>query len=439
MIPKSKLLAKSLRFIFPMLLSLLIFPGAARAQFLTVDCSGMTPGAYSSINAALPAAGPGAFIVVTGTCNEYVSLQGQNALNLGAFFGQTATISGNISINNSQNVFLYGLQVTNPAGDGINISNSRSIVVDSCSSSGNAGVGLNVGGGSDVTINAMGTFDNNAKGGISIFGNAIVEAFAWGGPVDISGNAGPGVWAGQASFVTLGHTTIANNTFGPGANSGFGLDLRGAARAQLGTVFGPNVITGNQSGGAWLQETSEISFWFAGYPNLIQSNGPVGVLAGFGSQVTFFNSAQISGHTNAGVDLYANSQGYFSGANTIQNNGSSADARSAGIRVDGNSEALLRGGQLSGNSGPGILALVNSSVDLSGVTFSGNSQIIACDSSSTMVSDLTQPNSFQPAGVSCRTPHGLGGRQLTKSQPTAPGWTAEKSQHDRYSKMAVKH
>jgi len=38
----------------------------------------------------------------------------------------------------------------------------------------------------------------------------------------------------------------------------------------------------------------------------------VGVLAGFGSQVTFFNSSQISGHTSAGVDLYANSQAYFS-------------------------------------------------------------------------------------------------------------------------------
>src|SRR5262249_58853133 len=127
------------------------------------------------------------------------------------------------------------------------------------------------------------------------------------------------------------------------------------------SVFGANVVSGNQSGGVWLQENAEISFWFGGYPNLIQGNGPVGVLAGLGSQVTFFNSAQISGHTSAGVDLYANSQAYLFGANTVQNNGSSADTRSAGIRVDGNSEAFLRGGPIFANNRPPLLLLVKSS------------------------------------------------------------------------------
>lgn len=204
-------------------------------------------------------------------------------------------------------------------------------------------------------------------------------------------------------------------------------------------MFGPNVVSGNQSGGAWLQENAEISFWFGGYPNLIQGNGPVGVLAGLGSQVTFFNSAQISGHTSAGIDLYANSQAYLFGANTVQNNGSSADPRSAGIRVDGNSEAFLRSGQISANSGPAMLVLVNSSVDFSGVSFSGNAGVISCDSSSTMVSDLASPTSTPGTGVSCRTPHGFGVRQITKTQPVVPDWSAQKAQHDRYAKLAVKH
>jgi hypothetical protein len=364
----------------------LLSPGL-RAQFLLVDCSGTNPSAYQSINAALPSAGPGAFILVTGACYENVSLQGQNALNLGAFYGQTAAVNGGITINNSQNIFLYGLNVTNPSGDGIAVNNSRSVTLDTCSSNGNPGVGLNVGGGSDVTVSAMGAFDNNARGGINISSNSLVAILAWAGLVDISGNAGAGVWASQASFATLGRTTIANNTFGPGSNSGYGIDLRGGARAQVGTVFGPNLISGNQSGGAWLQENSEASFWFAGYRNIIQDNGPVGVLAGLGSQVTFFNSAQVSGHSSAGVDVYANSQAYFAGANIVEGNGSGGDARSAGIRIDGNSEAFLRGGQVSGNSGPGVLALVNSSADFSGVSFSGNAGIIACDTSSTMVSD----------------------------------------------------
>src|ERR1700726_787240 len=410
------LLSKALRVLVPGILVLLCSPGALRAQqFLYVDCSGTNQYAYPSINAALSNAGPGTSIFVTGTCNESVSLFGQNAFNLGAFFGQTVTINGGISIDKSENIFLYGLNVTNPSGDGISVGNSGGIVLDNCTSNGNAGVGLNVGGMSDVTVSSTGAFDYNGKGGMNISGNSIVGVFAWAGLVDISNNGGPGIFASQGNFSTLGFTTVANNLAGAGSLSGFGIDLRGGAHPQFGALFGPNHVSGNQSGGAWLQENSEISFW-SGYPTVIQNNGPVGVLAGFGSQVTFFNGSQISGHTSAGVDLYANSQAYFSGANTVQGNGSGADARSAGIRVDGNSETFVRGGQVSGNSGPGVLVLVNSSADFSGVTFSGNSGVISCDSSSTMISDLAGPNSTPPAGLSCRTPHGLGGRQVPKTQ-----------------------
>lgn len=437
-------LFKVLRVLIPGILMLLCSPGALRAQFLNVDCSGTNPYAYPSINAALPYAGPGAFILVTGTCNESVALYGQTALHLGAYYGQSAQVNGGITINNSQNIYLYGLSVTNSSGDGINISNSHSLTVDTCSSSGNAGVGMIVGGGSDVVVNAMGTFDYNARGGVNVGGNSIVQVVAWAGPADFSNNGGPGIWASQGDFSTLGSTTVANNLFGAGSSSGFGIDLRGGAHVQFGALFGPNHISGNQSGGASLQETAEISFWSIGQPNLIQGNGPVGVAVGFGSQATFADisgplGTQISGHSSAGVDLYANSQAYFLGTNTVQGNGSSADARSAGIRVDGNSEAFLRGGQVSTNSGPGVLVLVNSSADFSGVSFSGNTGIISCDSSSTMVSDLAGPNSTPPAGVSCRTPHGLGGRQVVKTQPIAPDWSAQKTLHDRYAKLAVKH
>jgi len=433
------LLSRALRVLAPGMVMWLCSAGGVHAQELFVDCSGTNPYVYPSINAALPNAGPGAFIFVTGTCNESVSLYGQNGLNLGAFFGQTAQINGNLSINNSQNVYLYGLSVTNSFGDGINIHNSRGVVLDSCASVGNSGVGLQAGGMSDVTVQAMGTFDYNLRGGMNLSESSQVVVVAWAGLVDISNNAGAGVGMSGASFWTYGHTTIANNTFGPGSNSGYGFDMRGGAKAQIGGIFAPNVISGNQSGGAWLQENAEISFWDVGQPDIIQNNGPVGVLAGFGSQVTFFSSSQISGHSSAGVDLYANSQAYLFGTNTVQGNGSSTDARSAGIRVDGNSEAFLRGGQISGNSGPGVLVLVNSSADFSGVSFSGNNGVIACDSSSTMISDLAGPNSTPPAGVSCRTPHGLGGRQITKTQPTVPDWSAHKAQHDKYAKLAVKH
>jgi hypothetical protein len=316
----------------------LLCSSAARAQ-LNVDCSGTNLNAYSTINAALQNVNnPGGVIFVTGTCNENIFLFGQNFLTLGAYAGQSAQINGNISIVNSTSVLLYGLSVTNGFGDGIDVNSSHAVMLDSCASSGNAGVGLAVNGTSDVSVNVAGNFDYNTRGGMNISSNSMVSIFTWSGlTVDISRNAGPGVWASQANFLTFGHTTITNNTSGPGSNPGYGIELLGGARAQVGALTGPNTITGNQAGGAFLQENSEISFWAGTSVNVIQGNGPVGVSVGVGSQATFFNSSQISGHGSAGVDLYANGQGYFFGTNTVQGNGSSGDPRSAGIRVDGNS------------------------------------------------------------------------------------------------------
>src|SRR6266704_7060293 len=100
-------------------LSLFALPNAARAQFLFVDCSGTNPFAYPNINSALPNAGPGAFIAVTGTCNETVVLYGVHNLTLGAFYAQTANLMGQLIIISSQLVYVYGLNITNPAGGGI--------------------------------------------------------------------------------------------------------------------------------------------------------------------------------------------------------------------------------------------------------------------------------------------------------------------------------
>jgi hypothetical protein len=249
----NKLTARSIVSMIPLVAVFLFCATGARAQQLIVDCTGANTSAYPSINAALPNATPGSSILVTGPCTENVSLNGLSGLNLGAYFGQTATINGGISINNSQNVFLYGLNVTNPGGNGISVSNSRGISLNVCSSSGNAGVGLSVGGMSDVTIGASGAFSHNGNGGMNINSNSLVALVAWAGPVDISNNSGPGVWESASSvFTTLGPTTIMNNVSGVGTNPGYGIEILGGARAQIGSLFGPNTISGNQAGGAFL-------------------------------------------------------------------------------------------------------------------------------------------------------------------------------------------
>jgi hypothetical protein len=153
-----------------------------------------------------------------------------------------------------------------------------------------------------------------------------------------------------------------------------------------------------------------------GQPIIVQGNGPVGISVGFGSQLTMYDEVQVTNHTDVGVDVFGNSQAYIYGPNQISNNGTDrSNPARAGLRVDGNSEAYLSGGQISQNGGPGILALVNSSLDFTGVTFAANNGgPVACDSSSWMVSDQTgtssganpNPGALMP----CRVPNDLGRR-----------------------------
>ncbi len=73
-------------------------------------------------------------------------------------------------------------------------------------------------------------------------------------------------------------------------------------------------------------------------PNIIRNNGPFGVEAGFGSQVTLAG-AQITGHTGPAVDIYAHSQLYGTsqlqglGTTQILSNGTTGDPLSTAIRV----------------------------------------------------------------------------------------------------------
>jgi len=413
------------------------FSAPSRTQSV-VDCTGTTPGAFTTINAAVSSAGPGTFILVTGPCNEDVSLSNQTNIFLGAWYGTRATVNGQISVSGSHGVYLYGLDVSSATRTGISVASTQALILDSCTSNGNAANGLDLTA-SEALIISPASFDNNARGGINLFGNSTAQLTSWSGqPIDISNNRGPGVYAAQSSFYSFGHTTVANNSAGTGSLSGFGVDLRGGGKAQFGAISGPNIITGNQQGGVSLQETAEVSFWNGGSQNLIQNNGPVGVTAGFGSQVTFFTDVEVSGHSGPALDLYASSQGYLFGANYLHNNGAAGDPRSAAIRVDGNSEAFLRGGSVSQNIGPAILALVNSSADFNGVTFSSNTGgVIACDSSAYMVADLATGYTTAP-GVSCRTPHSLGNRLLTKLQPTAPDWSALKALQSKYMARATR-
>src|SRR5215469_383587 len=257
-------------FVVGILLLVLAIPPQVYAQY--VDCSGNDPYAFPSITAALATAGPGSWITVVGTCNENVYISNLNNIGISALWQQTAAINGMLSIQNSENVNLYGLNVTNAAGDGIQVGNSRSVILDTCSGNGNAGKGMTIGPTSDVNITTAGSFSNNGDTGITLNARSSLQILAWGGSVTISGNKNAGIYASTSYVEGLGNIVI-ENTSGSTANglvSGFGIDLRGQSILQMGTIFGSNVIQNNHSGGVSLQENVEASFW--GGPTII-ANG----------------------------------------------------------------------------------------------------------------------------------------------------------------------
>ena len=81
-------------------------PSRAFGQFV-VDCTGNTPGAYTTINSVVPLLTNGAVVQITGPCTENVTIGGLDNLWIGAPWGQTALLQGSLTINGMQNLFLY--------------------------------------------------------------------------------------------------------------------------------------------------------------------------------------------------------------------------------------------------------------------------------------------------------------------------------------------
>ena len=365
------------------IVAVVLFALAAQAQDLIVDCTGQNQNAYHSINDALPNMPFVSYQVVmqvTGTCHESVYLGHIRNLMIAAPLGQRATIQGDgvtfavLNVDSSTGIYLYGLNITNSGGVGMNVSSGSEVRVDTCTFQNNLGDGMAAGDNSTVTLYSASFTGNNR--GLSLGSNAIVDHASWAlGSVMISANTTAGVWMSGGRFGTGGNLTVQNNGFGATSGlDGFGLEVFGGGQLQVGNYAGPNLITGNRRGGVTANENAEVSFW--GNTNTITNNGATGIQARYGTQLTVFGNVEISGHTTFGLDISSRSQAYLdstAGSNVIHNNGTGSQPVRAGIRVDGNSQATLVGpNQISQNGGPGVLADINSSMEVSGATISSN-------------------------------------------------------------------
>jgi parallel beta helix pectate lyase-like protein len=328
-------------------ISALLFPLSGRAANVTVDCSGGTPGAFTSLQAAinsLDLTGPHQITVVgNGTCNENVHIVNRQRLTIIAPNGQFIT------------------SPVGAAGDVMTISGSTGIALTLLGfRGGSRGVVINRN--SEVAIDGT-TIDTNANAGVRVDGNSTVSVDGL-----IQNNGGAGINVNDSAITIGGGARILNN-------GGNGVVLRRSRGRFLG-----NVIQGNFNG-VNLVNGSSAEF---DAPCKIQNNLFIGVQVADGSSARFFGDVApdgtpvpnvISGNPFVGLNI-PNGQVVMFDANQILNNGSGGPPFNAGVRVDDNASLVTVGSgdiQISHNTGPGIDATTGGNVDLTGTVVANNS------------------------------------------------------------------
>jgi hypothetical protein len=319
-------------------LLVLLSSGLAFATDTTVGCPGGTPGAFTSITAALaslPAAGPNS-IAVSGTCTENIVIVGRT--DLGIFGNPTATIvpanpngrvlsifdslrvgvSNNITFNGGRGIAITTTPTTN--FDAINVLNSGSIGITSTDS---------------LVHLSNSSITSSARSGISVSGGTFYLDTG----VNVSNNGRSGVSAGSAHLVLNGGDGTPGTANIISHNGGVGVAIFNTGEAD---INGDNEITFN--GGPFGLEVIHTSTVLMS-DGIINSNTGLGVHCGESSHCEFSGVTQINSNTGGGVEITDHSDAYLDGGITISGN------TGVGILVDLSS--LLN--SLGGNTSPTIL------------------------------------------------------------------------------------
>ena len=281
---------RALMLFFALLAFLWTAPGIARANTVTVNCSGK--GKIQTITAALaslPAKEPNT-ILVQGTCNEnvnittidHLTITGDSTTVLNALDPNTATITvldsqdltlNNLVINGSTNVDgvdcwdgtvcrLNNVTIQHAGIDGLEAGSRSSLVVTDCQIQNNGGLGIWVGEGSHLLVLGT-TIQSNALDGISIGMGAVVHLDVDSANLGntIRNNLGNGISSFRG---TVQITYTANSTIS--GNSGDGVMLQGASAANIGAV----TIINNQGHGIRIGDLSFARFAHGG--SFVNSN-----------------------------------------------------------------------------------------------------------------------------------------------------------------------
>jgi hypothetical protein len=372
---------------------LALLPVTAFAGNAIVDCSGATPGAFTTITAALaslPAAGPNS-ISVTGTCHENVVFFARTDLII--FGNPTATVvPGNVNgrllvVNGSQRI---GIQnITFDGGRGIVVNDNSRVDFTNITVQNSTGIGLTS---LDSLVHiADSTIKNSTRSGIVISGGTFyVDSDVTG--TTVTGNGRLGISAATAHLILNGGDGVTPGTENVISNNGgAGVAVVNSSEAD---INGDNRITGNH--GVFGLEVIHTSTVLMG-DGTISNNTGIGVHCGETSHCEWFGATKIDHNGGGGIELTDHSDAYIDGGIDISGN------TGIGVLIDLSSLLNSLGGNtINNNTDDGVVVNDLSVLKFAAIdTITGNGKLsLECDNESLVVGDISTLKK-----VSCNKTH----------------------------------
>ena len=244
----------------------------SRAADVFVDCTGGTPGAFTTLQSAIDSldfVGPHSITMIAGPCIENVLIldrqritfqrqttgfgvavispdPGANAVRVfdstGIVFievGFDDSFNGLVVDRNSE-VQAFGCTISGNSNAGLIVRGNSTVLVSSALIQSNAGIGINVVAGGSLSMDSDVLIANNGTG-VNVVNGSNVRIFA---PVSISNNT-IGMTAGEASNIRLFGDPAGPTPVSVNGNTSIGVNTFGGHV----TMFGPVQVRNNGAGG----------------------------------------------------------------------------------------------------------------------------------------------------------------------------------------------
>jgi hypothetical protein len=340
----------------------------------TIDCSGATPGAFTSIEQAILNSPDHTVFTLTGNCTEsIVDIQRRNDLSFFATSPATIQVTSPaqqvLIITHSQNITFSG-PITITGGQGVLISDSNGVLI------------------SQVTIQNSGQFgitSSNSQVQVfngSISGNTRTGVVTFGGTVELDGatisnNGRLGVSAATTHLIMQdgnGLPPVVSN------NGIAGVQILNSSQGD----FTDLQITNNAGNNFGLQAFTNSAVVMQG--GSITGNTGVGVNCGSTTSCEFFQT-QINGNFGNGIQVTTHGELDLDGGVQISGN------QGVGILIDQASTYASNGGNtISGNTGDGLVVNALSALNFlapDAITATAGNLALNCNNGSLVTGDIS--------------------------------------------------